>query len=210
MSEKKIEAGISQFTPCPDVLVQKYSHTTAMIWGKVWRYCQMKDESCSAAIKRLADELNLSEDTIGKHIKLLESGGYIEDLTPDLKNRPHTYIDTGKLQLKISIFMEESTTEKNGSHYLKNRHEESTNRDSIFSAYESNIGPLTPMIADSLQDAEKIYPANWILESFALAVENNKRNWRYCEAILKRWQSDGKDDGKKNGQQKTQSEYTTL
>lgn len=80
---------------------------------------------------------------------------------------------------------------------------------SIFSIYESNIGILTPMIADTLQDAEKIYPLDWIVESINLAVENNKRNWRYCETILKRWQANGKDNGKK-APSVTVSEFTTL
>jgi DnaD/phage-associated family protein len=208
--KKQITAEVSGFTPCPDVLVKKYSHTTATIWGKIWRYCQMKEEVCRASIKRLADELGMSDVTVEKHIKLLETGQYIKDLTPDLKNKPHVYVDTEKLKLKINLFMEEESTTKNfGSHYQKTWHEESTTN-SIFQIYESNIGPLTPMIADALEDAEKTYPREWIVEAIALAVQNNKRNWRYCETILKRWQADGKDDGKKNGQQATQSEYQTI
>jgi len=209
ITEKEIEANLSGFTLCPDVLIKKYSHTTALIWGKIWRYCQMEEGVCRAAILRLAGELNLSDDTVGKHIKLLEEGKYIKDTTPDLKNKPHTYIDTGKLKLKFAFSMEESTTEKFGSHYRKNRHEESTTN-SIFQIYESNIGPLTPMIADALEDAEKTYPPAWIPEAIALSVKNNKRNWRYCETILKRWHSDGKDDGLGKGTQPVQSEYQTL
>jgi hypothetical protein len=38
------------------------------------------------------------------------------------------------------------------------------------------------------------------LEAISLAVQNNKPNWRYCEAILKRWKSKGKDDGKGKSQ----------
>jgi hypothetical protein len=53
------------------------------------------------------------------------------------------------------------------------------------------------MIADSLDLAEKDYPAGWIADAIRLAVENNKRNWRYCEAILRRWKESGKDDGKR-------------
>jgi len=67
----------------------------------------------------------------------------------------------------------------------------------IYSLYENNIGAITPMIADALKDAEDTYPADWIADAMRLAVENNKRNWKYCEAILKRWQVEGKDDGKK-------------
>lgn len=81
----------------------------------------------------------------------------------------------------------------------------------IFTLYESNIGILTPMIASLLQDAEKVYPETWIIEAFQLSVENNKRNWRYCEAILKRWKTDGKDEGKgKPVQEKKQTEYQPV
>lgn len=61
----------------------------------------------------------------------------------------------------------------------------------IFQLYESNFGALTPMIAEALKDAEKTYPAEWIESAMSEAVECNKRNWKYVEAILKRWQVDG-------------------
>ena len=66
----------------------------------------------------------------------------------------------------------------------------------IFQLYEANVGPLTPMIADALRDAEKTYQANWIEDAFRIAVERNKRNWHYIEAILHRWQEGGRDDRK--------------
>jgi DnaD/phage-associated family protein len=65
-------------------------------------------------------------------------------------------------------------------------------RPNIFRLYEENIGPLTPLIADALKDAEETYSGEWIAESIALAVKNNKRSWRYCEAILKRWKEEGR------------------
>ncbi len=66
----------------------------------------------------------------------------------------------------------------------------------IFQLYEANIGPLTPLVADALRDAEKTYQANWIADAFQIAVERNKRNWKYIEAILHRWQEGGRDDRK--------------
>ncbi len=66
----------------------------------------------------------------------------------------------------------------------------------IFQLYEANIGPLTPLIADALRDAEKTYHAGWVEEAFQIAVERNKRNWHYIEAILRRWQEGGRDDRK--------------
>lgn len=63
----------------------------------------------------------------------------------------------------------------------------------IFRLYEENIGPLTPMIAEALSEAEDTYPDAWVEEAFRIAVENNKRSWRYIEAILRRWQEEGRD-----------------
>lgn len=69
-------------------------------------------------------------------------------------------------------------------------------RPNIFRLYEENFGPLTPMIAEALGEAEDSYPATWIEEAMQIAVEKNVRNWRYVTAILERWQSEGRDERK--------------
>jgi DnaD/phage-associated family protein len=66
-------------------------------------------------------------------------------------------------------------------------------RPNIFGLYEQNIGALTPLLGDTLRDAENTYPAAWIEEAIKISVEANKRNWRYIESILKRWTTEGKD-----------------
>jgi DnaD/phage-associated family protein len=65
-------------------------------------------------------------------------------------------------------------------------------RPNIFALYEANIGPLTPIIADELRDAERDFPTLWIEEAIAEAVKSNIRNWRYIRAILERWKQEGK------------------
>jgi DNA replication protein len=67
-------------------------------------------------------------------------------------------------------------------------------RPNIFALYEQNIGPLTPMLSEMLRDAENTYPGSWPEEAMKIAVENNKRSWRYVEAILKRWAIEGKQE----------------
>ncbi|HKI54261.1 MAG TPA: DnaD domain protein, partial [Anaerolineales bacterium] len=67
-------------------------------------------------------------------------------------------------------------------------------RPNVFKLYEENIGPLTPLIADTLKDAEETYQSEWISDAIELAVKNNKRNWKYCEAILKRWKEEGRGE----------------
>ncbi len=65
----------------------------------------------------------------------------------------------------------------------------------IFALYEQNIGIITPMIAEELKEANKVYPPEWIEEAFKEAVALNKRSWRYIARILERWASEGKDSG---------------
>lgn len=69
-------------------------------------------------------------------------------------------------------------------------------RPNIYRIYEENIGPLTPMIADMLRDAEDTYPATWIEEAVRISVANNVRRWRYVEAILRHWKEEGPDERK--------------
>jgi len=66
----------------------------------------------------------------------------------------------------------------------------------IFALYEDNVGMISPLLAEELKEAEGLYPWNWINEAFKIAVRENKRNWRYISAILRRWADEGKDDGK--------------
>ena len=65
----------------------------------------------------------------------------------------------------------------------------------IFALYEQNIGMLTPMIAEELREAEKLYPETWIRDAIKEAVNQNIRKKSYILAILERWTTEGKSDG---------------
>ena len=75
----------------------------------------------------------------------------------------------------------------------------------IFTLYEENIGMLTPMIADELREAEKLYPVTWIKDAIKEAVNHGKRKWSYISAILERWSSEGRSNGtyRRDSTQKT-------
>ncbi len=66
-------------------------------------------------------------------------------------------------------------------------------RPNIFALYEQNIGPLTPILSETLQDAEATYSAEWIEDAIRIAVTRNVRNWQYVEAILRSWKEKGRD-----------------
>ena len=86
-------------------------------------------------------------------------------------------------------------------------------RPNLFKLYEENIGPLTPRIADTLKDAEETYSQEWVVEALEIAVKKNIRNWKYVEAILKRWKEKGEHEGKdrqdaeKGSERYTKSEF---
>jgi len=67
-------------------------------------------------------------------------------------------------------------------------------RPTVFKLYEENMGPLTPLIADKLKDAEQIYSEEWLAEAIEIAVTNNVRKLSYVEAILKDWKENGRGE----------------
>ena len=72
-------------------------------------------------------------------------------------------------------------------------------RPPIFAIYEQEIGPLTPMISEELQQAEKDYLPGWVEDAIHEAAIHNKRSWKYIDVILKRWKADGyKTDNRSN------------
>ncbi len=66
-------------------------------------------------------------------------------------------------------------------------------RSSIFALYESLIGTISPLIADELAEAERLYPAEWLEAAFREAAAQNARSWRYVSRILERWAIEGPD-----------------
>jgi DnaD/phage-associated family protein len=81
----------------------------------------------------------------------------------------------------------------------------------IAKAYESEIGLITSMTADDIQDAAKSYPLKWVLDAIHEAAQNNKRNWKYCLAILKRWKAQGNQEANnKPAEPLTRPEYQPV
>ena len=88
------------FTFVPDEIINEIDLLTAVVYGKIWRYCQLKDGVCKASLSTMSSELRLDKRTIRARIRKLISSGYIRDLTPDLVHRPHVYVLTDKKPLE--------------------------------------------------------------------------------------------------------------
>lgn len=65
----------------------------------------------------------------------------------------------------------------------------------IFSLYENNIGLLTPLISEEIEAALRQFSEEWIREAVQEAVRYEARSWRYIEAILRKWKTEGKTGG---------------
>lgn len=100
---KTILADVEGFTPCIDVITKEYGVMVSAVFGRVWRYCQGSRSVCDASLETIADDLNMGYMTVLRHIKKLVEDGYLEDLTPTARNRPHTYRDTGKVHVTLSL-----------------------------------------------------------------------------------------------------------
>ena len=107
MKKIKVLSEVGGFVPLIDQLVKKYGLTTAAVFGRMWGYCQMSDRACRASQTHIANDLCLCVRSVQYSIIELIEGGYLEDTTPELKNCPHTYRDTGKIKIRSRITAEE-------------------------------------------------------------------------------------------------------
>ena len=135
------------------------------------------------------------EDALRRGLGLALKRGTVLSLTLEREGKPvQLYFLNTESDREVLYKVERGDLELEGLSTREIR-SDVAERPNIFALYEENIGMLTPMIGEELKDAERLYPASWIEGAFKEAVSLNKRNWRYIEAILKRWESEGKGHG---------------
>lgn len=208
---KQVPATISGFTPLFDDVVSDVGLSDAAVFGKIWRYCQMKDHVCTASQERMAEELGISRRTIMRSIAKLIEHGYIEDRTPNLIGGTHTLVDTGKASMRITVtggvteshrgcdnLAQLPVTKSHSKIVLKKEEEtlkpqpphEQTPPRNIYTLYSDNIGMLTAISSDQLADYADL-PYTMLERAFTEAVNNNVRRWSYVRAILDKWKVSG-------------------
>ena len=101
---KKIITEISGWIPIFEVVLRHYKdHMTALVFGRMWQYCGMEDNVCRASLARIGKDLEISTATVMRHAEKLVNDGYLIDKTPNLRNKPHTYMDGRKVEMKSSL-----------------------------------------------------------------------------------------------------------
>jgi DnaD/phage-associated family protein len=61
----------------------------------------------------------------------------------------------------------------------------------VFKVYETNIGILTPLIADGIQADIDQYSEEWVISAIEYATRQEKRSLSYVEGCLRGWKRDG-------------------
>ena len=106
-----IQNKIRGFTPVPDSIAKKDGLIRGAVFGKVWRYTRMKDRVCRASLETIADGLGIDRSTVSRHLEALCADKYLKDMSPNLKNKPHVYMDTGKIKFTVNMDVAESNTD---------------------------------------------------------------------------------------------------
>ncbi len=136
-----------------------------------------------------------SEEEISRGLELATERGTLLHIEMETEGKAqHIYLMNDEDNRRAVDKIESGEIELKGLKAATKR-EQPQEASNIFAVYEENIGMLTPLIADELKEAEKTYPAAWIVEAVKEAVSLNKRNWRYIARILENWQAQGKDYG---------------
>ena len=71
-------------------------------------------------------------------------------------------------------------------------------------AYADNIGRVTPVICQSLDQLSAQFPYEWFVDAVREALESGHSHLKYITAILTRWKSEGKNAPRRK---KTPSRY---
>lgn len=100
---KTILADVDGFTPVIDRIADELGLTSAAVFGRMWRFCQMEDGVCKASLETIATGLGIDRATVMRHADKLCEAKYLKDLTPDARNVPHVYADTGKAGIRVNI-----------------------------------------------------------------------------------------------------------
>lgn len=116
---KTILAETSGFTPVIDGVLDELGSDAALVFGVIWRYCQMGSGVCYASLETIANRLRKERKYVIRHLAVLVKYGFLKDVTlqyhpeaPTIINKngeeistgiTRMYADTGKAQIIGSI-----------------------------------------------------------------------------------------------------------
>jgi len=79
------------FTILFDDVVREYGTTGALVFGCVWRHCQVRDGYCHASIDTMAGLLGMNGSTVRRHLGILRECGMIRRSASSKQHIPDEY-----------------------------------------------------------------------------------------------------------------------
>ena len=163
------------------------------------RYLQLEDFSEDTLfMEGLGSDAKESQQNLNDGLqRAIKRGALLQgELELDGKQRIFYFLNSGKGRQMLQALKDGDWRPSGEARYPIELAQERSN---LFTLYERHIGPVTPLLADALKEAEREYPLEWLEDAIRIAVENNARAWSYVEAILTRWQKGGRDERRAEG-----------
>ncbi len=159
-------------------------------------------DEITVTIRELARITKLDPKSVMAGATKLEERGLIERTVGKITTvtKWRVVIGDAKLWEKIIKTVGNDSEGKRSLPLKKEKKKENEEDDAlrkISRAYESEIGMLSPMIADELREASTTYPLQWIMDAIKESATQNKRGWKYVLAILTRWKAQGNQEAMK-------------
>jgi DnaD/phage-associated family protein len=92
-----------------------------------------------------------------------------------------------------NVYKDDSNVYRNATNKSKvniNSSSSIENRGNVFQFYEQNFGLLSPHLIDRINSFDD-FTDEMIIKAMEIAIEQNKRNFKYVEGILNSWNSKG-------------------
>jgi len=168
---------LAGFTPVIDSVVKEVGRSAALVFGIVWRHCQMEDECCHASLETLAGFIDMARHTVADHIDVLIEAGYLT--AEERVGQSTIYRDTGKMSATISIGVTEPVQKTDGGS-TKNVHPPVQKTDTSILLKETKKDTID--LFSDLEDNEpegdyKAYEQVYIEETKSPLLSPNPREW---------------------------------
>lgn len=172
-------------------------HQLKMVLYLFWHAEHQKDGIRSYRLEDLESDPSLVRmtggiESLGQTLADLLKIGVLLEAKPNSAEKPVYFINSPQGREAIKAIQDGKWQEIKGKSKPIRL---TTDRPNIYQLYEENIGAITPMISEILKEDEQAYPKTWIEEAIRIAMTRNVRNWKYIQAILKRWQTEGRGNG---------------
>lgn len=181
------------FIPLPESLIRELANIHDLNELKVilyilWRVTKIEGGRKSVSRNEISLDYDLMKgfengEALDNALQRSVEDGYL--LSSGEKNQKQYFLNSPGGKISLNSFDPDDAVERSPLSTTKQK-------PNVFSLYEQNIGPLTPLISEALIDDEKTFTAGWVADAMEVAVKMNKRNLKYIEAILRRWKEDGR------------------